>query len=1066
MISGRTNHPRLAAGLSAVVAAATGLALAASGVPTAIAADQDRPIQPRGRTVSLGQATNLAAAQAPDGSVVVDVHGMLYRVPAGGGAGRRLTDPVDEVARPDVAPDGRIVFQSYRDGRFHIWSSDASGGDLRQLTSGGYDDREPRWSPDGRHVVFSSDRGGSYDIWSVEVATGALTRWTSGTGQEFTPSWSPDGTRVVYVDGNQIASAGRGGDTQVLVPRPGDATATLHAPAFSPDGQRVAYVRQAGTRSDLMVGDAAVTTGEDVFLFTPEWVAGDRLLYTADGGIRTRPVTGGTTSTIPFRVEVELGGRPYDRKPHDFDSRERRRIEGVLTPQLSPDGEHVAFVALNDLWLMRIGGKPRRLTHDSYQEVDPVFSPDGTQIAYSTDRAGTEDIWIRTLATGAQRRLTALDSAEVGASWSPDGASMAFQDQSGATYVLDLGTAAVRQVVGPLFGPGRPTWSADSSTLAFSAVRPYSQRFREGVSHILTVDVATGRQTYQEPGNRHTSIQTRGDDGPVWSPDGRTMAFVVASTLRTMPVDRAGVPTGAVRQVNGEIADAPSWSGDSRRLLYLSNGRLRLADAATGKARTVRVPLSYRPQVARGRKVIHAGRFWDGQSRRLRRNVDITVAGNRILSITPHRRHARGRVVDARGLTVMPGLMDAHVHQAYESRFFGDRQGRLSLSYGITSTLSVGDQVYRAMEDRDALRAGARVGPRFYATGEPIDGSRVYYNFMRPTYSDAQVGRELSRARKLDYDYLKTYVRLPADRMRKVVEEAHRLGVPSGSHYVSPGAMVGQDGTTHLAATQRLGFARTLTPTGNSYSDVPKLYGRGNRTVTTTLFTTDFLGRAETEADPRLALVPPWRRATLLAGVADNAADPQDPQCATAPCKEVRTLERIRRAGGEVLVGTDSPIENVAIGVHGNLQEMVGYGWSPYAALRAAIVAPARHVGVSEDVGTLRPGKVADLIAVRGNPLADIDAAARVELTMVGGRLHTRAGLLRPFTGSASALTDEGGPGPRAARRVTEEADPSAWRRYWWHDPEIVAEQHAHGCDAYEALAEQAAWGREHVSHH
>ena len=70
----------------------------------------------------------------------------------------------------------------------------------------------------------------------------------------------------------------------------------------------------------------------------------------------------------------------------------------------------------------------------------------------------------------------------------------------------------------------------------------------------------------------------------------------------------------------------------------------------------------------------------------------------------------------------MPGLMDSHVHQAYESRFFGDRQGRVSLAWGITSTLSVGDQVYRAMEDRDSLRAGARVGPRFYATGSRSTG--------------------------------------------------------------------------------------------------------------------------------------------------------------------------------------------------------------------------------------------------------------------------------------------------------------------------------------------------------
>ena len=169
----------------------------------------------------------------------------------------------------------------------------------------------------------------------------------------------------------------------------------------------------------------------------------------------------------------------------------------------------------------------------------------------------------------------------------------------------------------------------------------------------------------------------------------------------------------------------------------------------------------------------------------------------------------------------------------------------------------------------------------------------------------------------------------------------------------------------------------------------------------------------------------------------------------------MQTLERISKAGGQVLVGTDSPIDNVAIGVHGNLQELVGYGWTPYDALRAAIVTPARYLGVSDDVGTLKRGKVADLIAVRGNPLKDINAAARVKKTMVGGKLHTQRSLLKPFTGKASALTDATADVPALAQEVTERVDPAMAERYWWHDPEVVAEQYEHSCDAYEALGHQ-----------
>ena len=241
---------------------------------------------------------------------------------------------------------------------------------------------------------------------------------------------------------------------------------------MAPDGQRVAYVEQQGTRADLKVDGRAVTQGQDVFLFTPEWSGADGILYTADGGIRTVVPSTGATSEVPFRA-----GRPADGPDLPEEGARLRRALTTSSlrgahPQLSPDGRRVLFVALNDLWVMRIGDEPRRLTRDSYQEVNPVWSPDGKQIAYSSDRAGTEDIYVRDLRSGEQRRVTALPSAEVSASFSPDQESLAFQDEKGATYVLDLASGEVRELVTPLFGPGRPTWSADSATLAFASVRP------------------------------------------------------------------------------------------------------------------------------------------------------------------------------------------------------------------------------------------------------------------------------------------------------------------------------------------------------------------------------------------------------------------------------------------------------------------------------------------------------------------------------------------------------------------------------------------------------------------
>lgn len=1058
-------------GLAVAAVAFAGLGTAGASNPAAPTTPED-PSTPQPADVTLTEGTNLTAAAAPDGSTVIDLHGALYRVPVGGGEATQLSPPTHEAARPDVGPDGRIAYQGYADGRFHIWVTDPEGAAQTMVTDGGFDDREPRWSPDGEHIAFASDRGGSYDIWSVEVATGELTRWTDGDGQEIQPSWSPDGTEIVHVDGNSVAAVDDAGDARTLVEDPGG-TATVHAPAFDPAGNRVAWIMHDGTTSELMLDEEVLTDGEDVFLFTPEWIDEDTLRYTADGGIRDHDLTEGSTSEVPFQARVQIPGADYQKKEHDFEDRDRRDAT-VLTPQLSPDGQSVVFVALGDMWHMEIGSRPERLTDDEFHEVNPVFSPDGKRIAYASDKAGTQDIYVRSLDSGEERRVTSLDGAEVSPAFSPDGRRLAFQDQDGATYILELSSRYVREIVPSIFGPGRPTWSADGKTLALAAVKPYSERFREGTSQILTVDVASGEQTFHAPGAEHASLSTRGDDGPVWSPDGKSLAFVVDSQLQTMPVEDDGTPAGEAITVSEDVADAPSWSGDSSQLLYVSNGELRLADVTTGETQTIDVPLTLRPEVEQGLQTIHAGAFWDGKSRFLREDVDITVRHNRIVSITDHgTSDPAGEVIDASSLTVMPGLMDAHVHQAYESRFFGDRQGRISLAYGVTSTLSVGDQVYRAMEDRDSLDAGVRVGPRFYATGEPIDGSRVYYNFMRPTTSSEQIDLELTRAKDLDYDFLKSYVRLPAKDMVTVVEAAHEMGLPSASHYLSPGAFVGQDGTTHLAATQRLGYARTITATGRSYEDVPTLYGEGNRMVTTTLFTSDFLRPEDFLPDSRFGLLPSWKQQSLIEAIGDNTADPVDPDCETAECQEVQTLDRIRRAGGQVIVGTDSPLDQVGIGVHANLRELVGYGWEPYDALRAATVAPAQYLGVADDVGTLEPGKVADLIAVDGNPLEDINAVMDVELTMVGGKLHTQEALLAPFDGTTEGSGDGAERSPAdttawtdaSANRVDERVDASVAGKYWWHASDVVATAYAHACDAYDELAHRAHHHHEGQTH-
>jgi WD40-like Beta Propeller Repeat len=222
---------------------------------------------------------------------------------------------------------------------------------------------------------------------------------------------------------------------------------------------------------------------------------------------------------------------------------------------------------------------------------------------------------------------------------------LAFLDQTGAVHTVDVATGDVQQIFAATFEPGRPTWSPDGRVVALAAIKPYSARYREGLSKILLIDRTTGAGTYVDP-LPFRSIQTRGDDGPAWSPDGTKMAFVVASVLWVVDVHPDGTFAGTPRQITTEVTDAPTWSGDSSELLYLNNGRLRIVSVDGRSTRTVPVGLTWTNSRPRGRTVIHAGRMWDGVSRSLQRDVDITVEGHRITAVEPHRVGRDGQLVD------------------------------------------------------------------------------------------------------------------------------------------------------------------------------------------------------------------------------------------------------------------------------------------------------------------------------------------------------------------------------------------------------------------------------------
>ena len=1018
--------------LGAGALAATGFSVTQS---TTAGAKADR-LRPAAQ-ITITEGTNIALAISPDeAQIVFDLYGALWMLPIDGGVARALTDVYVEASLPQFSPDGKaLVFQSYRDGNFHIWMLNADGTGLRQVTDGPFDCREPRLSPDGASLAYASDATGEYAIHVRDLATGNSRIWARIPGRQCCqPAWSPDGTRIAFaVDREHIeVMDARGTRSQGAAIQPSTDVmnpAQVQSPAFTPDGEgTVHHVVKDGV-AEYHDSQGALFRGEDVFPFAPLWLANGDLLYAADGKIKRRSPAGATT-TIAFACTVPLAKPVYVKKRRDYDGFQRRPVVGIGSPTLSPDGTRVLFRALNALYLMTIGRAPEVIVNDGYWVCDPAWSPDGRTIAYSSDRSGKLELWLRELESGTERQLTYFTGAALSAAWSKDGRQIAFLDQNGALYRVEVSTATVKPVFGPLWEPGRPSWSADGKTITYAAFRPYSARYREGLSEILTVDVATGAATYQQvfPAK---SLGTRGDDGPVWSQDGKHMLLVFASRLYRVAVTEEGRFVGAPELLNDELTDAPTSSADGVRILYLSGGKLRMLSLLDGATITVPHELTWVYARPSHRVVIRAGRLWQGRGPETRSNVDVIIENGRIADLLPagHTQVADAKLIDASDATVLPGLVEMHAHRQMQGYGYGDRDGRLWLSLGVTTARSPGSPAYHAIEDREALDAGARVGPRYFCTGEALDGSRIYYNFMRPLTEPDQLALELERAKALSYDMIKFYVRLPVARQKEMIEWAHAHGMHVSGHYHYPVIGFGGDGQEHIGATSRWGYSRSVSLLGYSYQDVTAIFLQAGASITPTLLVSGFYGvdRSLVEDRRTKALYPSWEYAKLVAA-ADRAIKTDQTVFLRGVQNRVDTLKHLIRNGGRVLSGTDSPIEFNGVSLHMNLRAMVACGLKPYEALLTS----TRFCGefLDQPFGVVAPGMLADLLVTEGNPLVDIRDAAAVRHVVKNGFVFDIDSLVAPFEGKTV-------PGARA---IAAAAVAPAGDAHWWHSAQYVEE--------------------------
>jgi Tol biopolymer transport system component/DNA-binding winged helix-turn-helix (wHTH) protein len=510
----------------------------------------------------------------------------------------RLTSDSGLTTTPALSPDGTLLaYASDRsgEGNLDIWIQQTGGGDPVRLTFGKTDNEAPVFSPDGRKIAFHSKRdGGGIDV--IPALGGEPVRLATGGDR---PRFSPDGKWLAYSVGSTL-SAGNSGFFQTpgasrifVIPATGGAARELCTdfassafPLWTPDGNHILFLGNRDPQlwtepvgplpGDLKLdwwvrplqGGAAIPTGTARAVkeagFTGLSQVPQLWLPDEDGVLFSGPV-GDTRNlwVMPISRATWKVSQPY-------------RLTSGTTRETYPSiaGGKLVFASVNeavDVWAVPVdankgmpAGASERLTEDAALHTYPAVSPDGKLVAFSSNRAGNRDVWLKEL-TG-QRKETQLTNAptpEFYPSFSPDGSKLiyrAMEDRKPVYYIRSLSDGSLTRVCEGCSEVAG--WSSDASRLL--CVRCSNVR-------IGLLDLASGERRDITDSSTFTLWNAR------FSPDDRWISFNASSQAHSR-IFVARFPTGVpvpesqwIPITTEDWADNPRWSPDGNSLYYFSD---------------------------------------------------------------------------------------------------------------------------------------------------------------------------------------------------------------------------------------------------------------------------------------------------------------------------------------------------------------------------------------------------------------------------------------------------------------------------------------------------------------
>jgi imidazolonepropionase-like amidohydrolase/Tol biopolymer transport system component len=882
-----------------------------------------------------------------------------------------------------------------------MWMYHITGGEGLQLTQRKNDQQdvnEPSVAPDGRYVYFSEDMypGGYFQ-------------------------YNKDPNSQIYVIKRYDREEGK---VETVVSGPGGAC----RPQISRDGKKLAYVRRVRTKSVLFIHD--LETGEHFPLYDElskdqqeawaifgvytgfDWMPDDEhIVIWAQGKIKKINVKSGEATDIPFTVNAKHRLAETVRFENEAfeENFEVKVLRQLIT---SPDEKMLVFNAAGYLWRMNLpGGKPQRLTDDAHLEFEPAFSPDGKEIVYvSWDDEELGAIWNLNLASGAKTKLTSEKGHYRTPSYSPDATKVVYRkdggnSHQGYTYGQEPGIYWMPAGGGEatLVTPGGeyPVFSANGERIFYQ----------------------TGGYLFGSLTKAYHSIKPDGSDEKklfdgkyaqrfVLSPDNKWVAWSELYKVYIAPLPRIGQPVGLsagtkavpVAQVARDAGVNLHWSKDSKRLFW-TLGNEYFSDELTERFKFLqgardsippmdstglKIDLSLPYDRPEGMVALTNARIITMEGDEVISKGTVLIEGNVIKEVGSRVRVPDGaKVIDCSGKTIMPGIVDVHGHLG-NFRFGTSPQKQweyyANLAYGVTTAHDPSSNSEMIFSQAEMIKAGHMVGPRLYSTGTILYGAEGDFKAVVNSLDDAR--SVIRRTKTYGAFSVKSYNQPRREQRQQVIQAARELGilvVPEGGSFFYHNMSMVADGHT--------GVEHNI-PVAPLYNDVIQFWSNTQTHNTPTLIVNyggmsgEYYWYQHTnvwEKDRLLTFTP---RAVVDARARHRTMVPEE-EYENGHILTSQSLKKLQDNGVNVNLGAHGQLQG--LGAHWELWMLQQGGMSNHQALKCAIINGAQYLGMDHQIGSIKAGKLADLIVLDKNPLENIQNSESVRYTMVNGRLYDSA---------------------------------------------------------------------------